>query len=184
MRLNGHTHDSERRQVRNERWFIPMRKKRPKPYSFRDRQDSLPGFNAPSSQEEGLTASSASGEDLQLAGAVRTGLPDVTQASNRTPQLLPETVDQDQGGADSRDISIGRARHVITSRTEFAHLVFEMRCGLEDHPERWPNRSLVSFLDAVATFVANSGDDRYSLPDRTDWETFSEILLAAKTYGS
>jgi hypothetical protein len=162
-----------------------MKKKQSKIHSLREGQDSLPGFNTLSGQGEDVTASPASGEDLQLAGTVRKSVPDAKQAANRTPQLLPETMGQDPKDAgDIRRSGTGRSKHVIASRTEFAHLVFELRCSLEDHPERWPNGSLISFLDALATFVVEGGDDRYSLPEWTDWETFSEILLAAKTYGS
>lgn len=160
-----------------------MKKKRPTVHPSREGQDSLPGFNASSGQEEEVTDSPASEDEHRLA--VRKSAPDVTQEVRRTPQLLPETVGWDQEGAeDDRLTDTGRARHVVMSRREFAHLVFEMRCGLEDHPERWPNRSLISFLDALATFVADGGDDRYGLPEWTDWETFSKVLMAAKTYGS
>lgn len=163
-----------------------MKKKRPKVQPSREGQDSLPGFNASSGQgEEEVTDSPASEDEHRLAGAVRKSALDVTREVRRIPQLLPETVGWDQEGAeDDRLTDTGRARQVVTSRREFAHLVFEMRCGLEDHPESWPNRSLISFLDALATFVADGGDDRYGLPEWTDWETFSEVLMAAKTYGS
>lgn len=162
-----------------------MKKKRTKPHTPKERQESLPGFGETRSQRCDLTGAAANDEDVQLTGIVRTTVPDKRQSANRAPQLLPETLGQDHRDEDgTRRPGAGRAGHSITSRTEFANLVFELRCGLEDHPGRWPNGSLISFLNALATFAAAGGDDRYRLPEWSDWETFSEILLAAKTYGA
>jgi hypothetical protein len=72
------------------------------------------------------------------------------------------------------------------SRADFITFLQTLRSNLQQKPEEWENRDLVSFLKAMAAWVEDM-DGYYqnlgeSIPDQPTWKTMGQILLAARVY--
>jgi hypothetical protein len=79
----------------------------------------------------------------------------------------------------------------VTSRETFAAFVKALRSdllasgalkpswGYGPGPGGWENTTLDSFLDALASYVTDAGDQ---IQDPPLWRTFAHLLAAAKVY--
>jgi len=74
----------------------------------------------------------------------------------------------------------------IQTRKDFVAFVRALLKDLSDHPERWENNDLQSFLDALSAWVEDM--DGYYLnrgepmPKEPSWRVLAQMLLAAKIY--
>lgn len=74
----------------------------------------------------------------------------------------------------------------VNTREELAAFVQHMRRDFDDHPERWENIDLETFLEAMAAWIQdmlgyykNSGQVLSELPM---WQVFADILMGARIY--
>lgn len=58
--------------------------------------------------------------------------------------------------------------------------------NLKENPDEWENRTLESFLGAIADWVEDMEgyylNNNLPIPDRIDWKFFANILAAARVY--
>jgi hypothetical protein len=87
-----------------------------------------------------------------------------------------------------RRIKVNLRRRVdgIANREDFITFVRELLRVLESDPESWESRDLDSFLEALAAWTEDM-DGYYrnvgrQIPKQPTWQTFGEILAAAKMY--
>ena len=72
------------------------------------------------------------------------------------------------------------------SRGDFITFLRALSNHVQQKPEEWENRDLISFLNAMAAWVEDM-DGYYqnlgeSIPDQPTWKTMGQILLAARVY--
>jgi hypothetical protein len=74
----------------------------------------------------------------------------------------------------------------IRSRDDFVRFVQNLSRDLAEKPDRWENKDLVSYLEAVAAWTADMEgyyeNQNEPLTEQPNWKTFGQILLAAKFY--
>lgn len=74
----------------------------------------------------------------------------------------------------------------IKSREECVSLIRALRKDLIDNQESWENKTLDSFLEALAAWMEDM--DGYYLshnipvPSQPSWQTVGDMLMAAKMY--
>ena len=82
--------------------------------------------------------------------------------------------------------SLDEAVDSIRTREDFVSFVHHLLEDLRMNPDDWENDTLGSYIDALAAWV--EGMDGFYLnvgepfPERPDWRTFGQILLAARIY--
>jgi hypothetical protein len=74
----------------------------------------------------------------------------------------------------------------ISSREDFVAFVRALSKDFKDNPQSWENVSLDRFLEALGAWVEDM-DGYYRnqgkpVPQQLDWQTFSDMLMAAKMY--
>jgi hypothetical protein len=74
----------------------------------------------------------------------------------------------------------------IQSKADLLMFLQEAAEDLRTHPEEWENNSLERYLSALANWLTEP--DAYyrskgsAIPVTPTWQTFAEMLIAAKTY--
>lgn len=76
--------------------------------------------------------------------------------------------------------------HNVSSKEDFIHLVDALRKDLAENPEKWENKTLDDFLEALGRWTEDS-DGYYinmgkPIPQNVQWRVFAEILTAASIY--
>lgn len=83
-------------------------------------------------------------------------------------------------------MSIIKSVDKITSRTELALFVKELRTSLLNEPEEWENIKLVDYLEAMEAWIIDMEgyykNNNLEVPENPSWKTMAEILYAAKDY--
>lgn len=74
----------------------------------------------------------------------------------------------------------------IITKDEFLQFLANFRQDLQDHPEKWENKDLPSFLEAMQAWIEDM-DGFYEnidqpCPSNISWEVFVHILNAASIY--
>lgn len=74
----------------------------------------------------------------------------------------------------------------VRCRDDFVRFIQDLARSIEEKPEDWTNADLVSFLNALAAWVADM-DGYYRnlgqpVPDQPNWQTLGQMLLAARVY--
>ncbi|NQD70927.1 hypothetical protein HP439_09380 [Sphingobacterium shayense] len=64
----------------------------------------------------------------------------------------------------------------VSSKDEFIEFLNLLKRNLEEKPEEWENNDLMSFLEALLGYSADS------IHEAPSWRLFSELLLAARVY--
>lgn len=81
-----------------------------------------------------------------------------------------------------RELNAGDVR----SRSEFIDFVHHLLRDLKDHPDRYENRDVYSYLEALAAWTEDM--DGYfegrgeQAPDTPSWSLLAQILQAASIY--
>lgn len=74
----------------------------------------------------------------------------------------------------------------LNTREDFIEFVELLVLDLKKNPEEWENKSLVSYLDAVASWTQDMDgyfrNNNLPLPKDINWKIFANILIAAKMY--
>lgn len=74
----------------------------------------------------------------------------------------------------------------VSSKEDFINLVEALRQDLVANPEKWENKTLDDFLEALGRWTEDS--DGYYLnmgkpvPQNIQWKVFADILCAASIY--
>ena len=74
----------------------------------------------------------------------------------------------------------------IKTREDFVSFVYELSKDSRENTEKWPNRDLGTYLDALAAWVEDM--DGYYLnqgqpvPEKLEWKIVADMLIAAKFY--
>lgn len=74
----------------------------------------------------------------------------------------------------------------VQSRSQLVTFVRDLREQLRDHPERWENRDLDTYLEALAAWAEDM--DGYfegrgePVPDSPSWSLIAQLLKAASIY--
>jgi hypothetical protein len=71
-------------------------------------------------------------------------------------------------------MSLDEASTPINTKADFENFVED----LKTNKTKWENDNLERFLEAMSAWLADKDD----LPEKPDWETFRQLLLAAKIY--
>jgi len=74
----------------------------------------------------------------------------------------------------------------INSKEEFMEHLSSLISELEHNPEKWENKSLPEYLEALKAWV-NDMDGyykniNYNTPQNVNWGIFADMLTAAKIY--
>jgi hypothetical protein len=74
----------------------------------------------------------------------------------------------------------------LNTKEDFVSFVELLLQDLKSNPGEWENKSLESYLGAIASWTEDS-DGYYTnmnlpIPQNVDWKVFANILIAAKMY--
>lgn len=80
---------------------------------------------------------------------------------------------------------MNRSRPDVTTKEDLAELIRGLANSVRTQPELWPNDSLADFLEAMAAWTEDM-DGYYAnfaqLTPRPSWQTFADMLMAARSY--
>lgn len=81
---------------------------------------------------------------------------------------------------------MGQFQADVTDRQALAQFIIKLAEDLRQHPDRWENGDLGSYLEAMAAWLEDM-DGYYAnkgmrVPDVPSWELLAEILQAARIY--
>lgn len=75
----------------------------------------------------------------------------------------------------------------IRTRDDLIELISDVVCNYDANGERWENRDIRSFLEAIGAWLEdcdgyyqNNGDSRDV--DSADWQIFADAIAAARIY--
>lgn len=79
-----------------------------------------------------------------------------------------------------------KALRGITSRSDLAAFVHQLARDCQSNAEQWENASLPTFLEAMGAWIEDMAGYCESrgqpVPETPSWQTFAEILAAARMY--
>jgi hypothetical protein len=87
--------------------------------------------------------------------------------------------------SDNANESLDRQIERIQNPRDLAAFVLNLNADLAQHPERWENRDLASYLEAMAAWLEDSNGRPDILGVTADpgaWRVVAEVLLAASMY--
>lgn len=67
---------------------------------------------------------------------------------------------------------------IVKSKEDLIAFIHSLQVDLYTNPKDWENPSLENFLEAMGAWMTESE----RLTDKPDWNSFAQILLAAKIY--
>jgi hypothetical protein len=74
----------------------------------------------------------------------------------------------------------------IQTHEDLAKFIEKLRREYQDHPGRWENNDLSSFLEAMVAWVADSEgyyrNHGQPVPDAETWRTLARVLYASRMY--
>lgn len=75
----------------------------------------------------------------------------------------------------------------VNSRADFIELVNLLCLDFKDNPEKWENKDLGSFLEALGAYANDIQGHYNNMGENTDanvptWQIFAHILLGARIY--
>ena len=74
----------------------------------------------------------------------------------------------------------------ISSKEDFITFVELLVSDLKSNPDEWENKSLRSYLEAIASWTEDMEgfyqNNNLEVPRNVNWKVFANILMAAKMY--
>ncbi len=76
--------------------------------------------------------------------------------------------------------------NIVNSKDDFVMFVEQLVQNLKSKPNDWENKSLESYLLAIANWTEDMEgyykNNNLPIPENVDWQVFANILIAAKMY--
>lgn len=76
--------------------------------------------------------------------------------------------------------------NAIKGKDDFVGLVRFLLEDLRNNPEKWENRTLPEFLEALANWTEDMDgyyiNNHLPIPENVNWKAFADILTAARMY--
>jgi hypothetical protein len=73
----------------------------------------------------------------------------------------------------------------IQTYADFLAFVAELKRDYSENPSEWENRTVESYLEAIASWNIYSYYENWNLeppPEHLTWKMFAQVLIAAKYY--
>jgi hypothetical protein len=74
----------------------------------------------------------------------------------------------------------------VNSKEDFVKFMSSLINDLKDNPQKWENRSLLEYLEAIQSWTEDMDgyyvNNNLPVPENVSWNVFANILTAARIY--